>query len=1357
MFTAPFTFPNTSVLHRQQPDYPQRSHIIEQSFHDAQPTTVQYWEALDEHRDRGVVVGCEDGTLYVFQHTEVAPTPQLSSRERKKRPRSPLPIVAPRAAAPGSPTASSASFVLSPTRPRAVSGVTAEKVEAPRNYVDFDDEPDKLKDILQGRNPKEKQTGHDAVSLTVSPVPSIAESLSITSKRKSPPRSLLSRTNSPEHTSRSFSTPGSPLEQSAASTSTFSLSYHIIPDCAGLGHAVRAVEVLDGSKYVVVLHQPGDLSVYSLQDGRCLVSVSVPEESDTQMSRETWNWCSLNVSVVDESVLLFITASTDSNTSAATPDLEEASSEKSRTSIFKFTVGPDDVKLERLGQWESAGPASGLGIYQDLDGSSAFYSINTAGHLLISKLQLGAPTPLHAPSSTPTAEPEQSGHLALQKTLRAMVSRSDPEKQDHPHTVQPQKKILCHEPEDVGLVIGDSTVSGLVTRHIEGKLYGIVWAHREMSVFIYQASTLRILYQSPVNHLEDAIWIDDNIFVLCFNDRMEIHRLRNVSSDNEWVKFTSSEEGNHQHPDLVRVVPTGRYEAGSFTSSGDRLFIQRDVTSGRRKLVSCRIRPENEGPDTILWQSTVQDETVQPVVQTANLPIELELVIQGYSDGRLRQFSLEHMILNKSASLLASSGASKTSNPPLHGSVIGLRLVQNSRTRERYIVGGIDDGSIAFWNMTNFELCARWIAFCVPLVQVVDFEEEAGGLLHGCVLCVSADGTIGVIVVDGFQFLYTIPGSPSPLKSLSLCANNLLLIYGNSLARLWDVQAKEFRRSMSSDKAAELLGHDDWSTVYASLIFLSPRPHVNPTAAATLKFSLEKFVVNSIATTKKISTNKDEIRDILHTFDRLRMLLSVSLTPGLSQDVDSICTGKLDIQPTAVGVGLSSAFTTTLYKTTNPQDAWCISGNLSAARMLAIVFILRALSLFEASSEAAGAVISFYTTSLGPCIGPKYVPPSLEFLGRMWFDATSELRHSIRIVFDATLARLSDQEVIAIAEKWQPYLPSLQPGNEDDSIRTALALFLCGAIAAEKFSLLSVNALIDISKSVALYFHDENSTHRVLAIDLCSKGFNVWQQYVDTLDILRSLFMLATTTRKAAISIQNVGAQARSAVLSIASQNTALFMSTLCLDVLDPSSLEHRRSVLQIIAFLIRKRPIILQPHLSRLMEAVIKSLDPNSNANREAVLGAATEIIGYVVKMYPTVDFHMTSQRLAVGTNEGAVVMYDLKTAIRLYVLEGHRHQLTACSFSPDGRRLVTLSLADCQVLVWKVGTSLVSFFNPGAPPRQGHGGSQPFKTFPFNLGQERTVELAPAESLEAVGFEWSGDRSVKVKIREVVLTFST
>lgn len=143
------------------------------------------------------------------------------------------------------------------------------------------------------------------------------------------------------------------------------------------------------------------------------------------------------------------------------------------------------------------------------------------------------------------------------------------------------------------------------------------------------------------------------------------------------------------------------------------------------------------------------------------------------------------------------------------------------------------------------------------------------------------------------------------------------------------------------------------------------------------------------------------------------------------------------------------------------------------------------------------------------------------------------------------------------------------------------------------------------------------------------------------------------------------------------------------------------------------------------------------------------------------------------MATSEGAVVMYDLKTATRLYVLEGHKRRATACGFSPDGRRLVTLSLEEQTVMVWKVGSSFTSFFMPGAPPRQGRGGSDPFKTYNFNIGDDgvsrlrfqaliptnflTTGKMTLAATLESVKFEWVADRSVRIQIQGATLTFST
>jgi hypothetical protein len=113
-----------------------------------------------------------------------------------------------------------------------------------------------------------------------------------------------------------------------------------------------------------------------------------------------------------------------------------------------------------------------------------------------------------------------------------------------------------------------------------------------------------------------------------------------------------------------------------------------------------------------------------------------------------------------------------------------------------------------------------------------------------------------------------------------------------------------------------------------------------------------------------------------------------------------------------------------------------------------------------------------------------------------------------------------------------------------------------------------ISTLTDIAKSIALYLHDEASAHRVIAIDLCSRGFQIWQHYVDAMEILRALFTLASSTSN---ETRLAAQEARLAVLQIASTNTPLFMTTLSLDITQPRSVEHRKATMQLVAFLIRK------------------------------------------------------------------------------------------------------------------------------------------------------------------------------------------
>ena len=64
--------------------------------------------------------------------------------------------------------------------------------------------------------------------------------------------------------------------------------------------------------------------------------------------------------------------------------------------------------------------------------------------------------------------------------------------------------------------------------------------------------------------------------------------------------------------------------------------------------------------------------------------------------------------------------------------------------------------------------------------------------------------------------MYLIPASMHPLVRVSIGGDNLLLIYGDRRARLWDVKTREFWRAMTVDKADELIGQGGWTQWYVT-------------------------------------------------------------------------------------------------------------------------------------------------------------------------------------------------------------------------------------------------------------------------------------------------------------------------------------------------------------------------------------------------------------------------------------------------------------------------------------------------------------------------------------------------------------
>ena len=114
--------------------------------------------------------------------------------------------------------------------------------------------------------------------------------------------------------------------------------------------------------------------------------------------------------------------------------------------------------------------------------------------------------------------------------------------------------------------------------------------------------------------------------------------------------------------------------------------------------------------------------------------------------------------------------------------------------------------------------------------------------------------------------------------------------------------------------------------------------------------------------------------------------------------------------------------------------------------------------------------------------------------------------------------------------------------------------------------------------------------------------------------------------------------------------------------------------------------------HLPLLFETVVlPCLDPMDYRVRKSSVGPVTELFRTLNKHYPMTGFHQNKQKFALGTTQGQVVVYDIRSGTKWRVLEGHTGAISAVGFDISGKYLCSYSATDNTVRVWHMPGSLL------------------------------------------------------------------
>ncbi|GMK53714.1 hypothetical protein CspeluHIS016_0103000 [Cutaneotrichosporon spelunceum] len=742
-------------------------------------------------------------------------------------------------------------------------------------------------------------------------------------------------------------------------------------------------------------------------------------------------------------------------------------------------------------------------------------------------------------------------------------------------------------------------------------------------------------------------------------------------------------------------------------------------------------------------ERTTEVELIAPTAGAHICPMGADTLYVAASDGSVsKQTTSEylHGVPPKEYSE-SDSGAEVTYSTIIHSEYA---------TGGRFFAAGDEDGGLRLWDADTLRLRASMTLFDTPVRSVTLLTMGEVETLKGSLLVTSTCGSVSVVSLKELQQLFLIPAARAPLTKIYVGGDpaggdKILLAYEIQKARVWNVETGEFRRSTGLESADDMLNSGDWAEVQ----FQAAPPLDSPVSKVVGPLPHRSDLGRLLQLDLRALGKWLRRRSFESSLPTLRGLLSSFLTFGINPAIDEVCTTNLGITPPSkpIAVGWEGPHATATVAFTTATGVWQVSPTTTCLRQLAIVSLLRPFLDSPEHEQWAADVIAFYAASLPE----DALEADAELFAAVYLDSAFDVHQAARMLFGVRISRMSNEEIEGLVSKWQDKLPADVEPSERHSSTSARALIMLGGIALNRLEMLSPSVLKAISESVAYYLNDPDHTHVGLAIELCAKAFATWQIYVDPMDLLRRLFFLSTHNEIGA----NLAAQARLAVLNVASSNAPLFMSTLSMDILDAKTIEGRMSIMKLCVFMARKRPALLESGLPRIAESVVKSLDPNIGKMRDDVWEVATVILNELVEAFTTIDFHAGTQKLVVGTNEGAVIMYDLKTASRLYVLEPHKRSVSGVSFSPDGRRLVTVSLGECDSTVWKVGSSISGFFNVGGPPRQGNRAGQPYRRFPIFRAGSSPMEDRGA--LSDVRIEWPAARTARISINETALTYET
>ncbi|KAJ2306624.1 hypothetical protein IWW54_004680, partial [Coemansia sp. RSA 2705] len=731
-----------------------------------------------------------------------------------------------------------------------------------------------------------------------------------------------------------------------------------------------------------------------------------------------------------------------------------------------------------------------------------------------------------------------------------------------------------------------------------------------------------------------------------------------------------------------------------------------------------------------LWTEWLGDVSTEPAVTSA-LVLRSGRVAVGYADGAVRIVS--------QAALVGGHGDGADA-ARLDGHTGAITALHEPDAAGGLLLSASKDLTLRIWDAATGECVFVLPTQSAPAVRLVG----AGGAL---VLGVGADNATTLVSASALERVHVTAAYHAAPERLTVGADGeAALLYADGSRRQFALgpQAAAVSVALAAPRAGGA-----W--LGAGVL--------GAAAALALDVDVEQLQA-AVARAAGDGATADEMRALAArpAVGAARAVLAQLCAWGVSAELDGVKRDAFGLRAPArpLALALSSrradAHTALFPGRGGGGASWCVSSQLNAQRMLAILVLAR--GVLQGNERRAVEVINFYVGRLPALVGRRFKALSLLALAQHWQARNGSLQRAARTLLLAAVRGASERQRRAELFYWSSMLARGTGDGED-----LQALTIVCVIGGDFPALLALTARSAAAARLQALALGAHGAALALALELLARGYAAFRPYVDSQAVVRRLAAIMAQAAEAgggdgAVSFALVG-QAKQALLRIGAADMAAVAAAL--GAMLGGAVDERWRALQAVGVVAAKQPAALAPHVEALAAAVVGALEPRRATTRRRLLGAGGAALRALVRAFPWVSFDAAAQCLAVGCADGRCVAFDVRTATRTAVCAAGA-RVVAVAVAPGAARVASFAL-DGVLRVWDPQPSALAMFAKSlfAPPAEAQGSVAPAKTMAIPPGfLADTDDLPVAELLRVAALSWTGERTVLLQIRDASFSLS-